>query len=159
MKELIGKTLQGVRRFIQDLRPPTLDHLGLVATIEGLTSDLTNDGIETELAVTGEVRRLQPEEELVLVRIVQEALSNVRRHSEASHVLVQINFHPDNVGVMIQDDGCGFDFPAQMNDLASLDELGLIGMHERTHMLGGMLTIRSNLGEGTVIVGEVPTSY
>jgi two-component system sensor histidine kinase DegS len=156
LQELIGKTLQGVRRFIQDLRPPTLDHLGLVATIEGLANDLTDDGIETGFTVTGEVRRLQPEEELVLFRVVQEALSNVRRHSEASHAQVQIGFRPDGVRVTVQDDGSGFDAPAQMNDLASLDKLGLIGMHERTRMLGGMLTIRSNPGEGTVISVEMP---
>ncbi len=157
LQKLIGTTLQGVRHFIQDLRPPTLDHLGLVATIEGLTSDLADDGIETGLTVTGEIRRLQPEEELVLFRIVQEALSNVRRHSKASHALAQIRFRPNSVWVMVQDDGVGFDAPAQMDDLVSTGKLGLIGMHERARMLGGTLVVRSDPDEGTVIVVEVPT--
>ncbi|MBN1811519.1 MAG: GAF domain-containing sensor histidine kinase [Anaerolineae bacterium] len=157
LQELVSTTLQGVRYFIQDLRPPTLDHLGLVATIEGLTNDLTDDGIETGLTVAGEVRRLQPEEELVLFRIVQEALSNVRRHSKASHALVQIRFHPDSVRVTVQDDGVGFDAPAQMDDLVSTGKLGLTGMHERARMLGGTLIVQSDPDEGTVIAIEVPT--
>jgi two-component system sensor histidine kinase DegS len=157
LQKLIGTTLQGVRYFIQDLRPPTLDHLGLVATVEGLADDLTSDGVETGLTVTGEVRRLQPEEELVLFRIVQEALSNVRRHSKASHALVQIGFHPNSVRVTVQDDGVGFDAPARMDDLVSTGKLGLTGMHERARMLGGTLVVQSDPDEGTVIVIEVPT--
>jgi two-component system sensor histidine kinase DegS len=157
LQEMISTTLQGVRNFIQDLRPPTLDHLGLVATIEGLTNDLAGDGIETGLTVTGEVRRLQPEEELVLFRIVQEALSNVRRHSKAAHALVQIRFHSNSVQVTVQDDGVGFDAPAQMDDLVSTGKLGLTGMHERARMLGGTLVVQSDPDEGTAIVVEVPT--
>jgi signal transduction histidine kinase len=157
LQKLIGTTLQGVRHFIQDLRPPTLDHLGLVATLEGLTGDLTDDGIEAGLTVTGEVRRLQPEEELVLFRVVQEALSNVRRHSKASHALVQIRFHPNSVRVTVQDDGIGFDAPAQMDDLVSTGKLGLTGMQERARMLGGTLVVQSDSDEGTAIAIEVPT--
>lgn len=156
LQELIGTTLAGVRRFIRDLRPSTLDHLGLVATIEGLTDDLTDDGIETELAVVGEARRLQPEEELVLFRIIQEALSNIRRHSEASHATVRIRFHLDRVQVTVQDDGVGFDAPARMDGLVSTGKLGLIGMYERARMLGGTLTVQSSPGMSTVIIVDVP---
>jgi signal transduction histidine kinase len=157
LQQLIGTTLQGVRHYIQDLRPPTLDHLGLVATIEGLTDDLTEDGIEADLGVSGETRRLTPETELVLFRIVQEALSNVRRHSGASHALVHVRFSPDSVRVKIEDDGHGFDAPARIDDLLSTGKLGLIGMHERAHTLGGILTIQSGAGEGTAVMIDVPT--
>jgi two-component system sensor histidine kinase DegS len=157
LQELISTTLAGVRRFTRDLRPSTLDNLGLVATIEGLTDDLTDDGIEAELVVVGEVRRLQPEEELVLFRIVQEALSNIRRHSKASHAQVQIRFHPDSVRVTVQDDGAGFDAPTRMDELVSTGKLGLIGMYERARMLGGTLTVQSSPSAGTVIAVDVPT--
>ena len=157
LQELIGTTLTGVRRFIRDLRPSTLDHLGLVATIEGLTDDLSDDGIETELVVVGEARRLQPEEELVLFRIIQEALSNIRRHSKASHAMVQIGFHLDRVQVKVHDDGIGFDAPARMDGLVSTGKLGLIGMYERARMLGGTLTVQSRSGVSTVIIVDVPT--
>ena len=157
LQELISTTVAGVRRFIRDLRPSTLDNLGLLATIEGLTDDLTDDGIEAELVVGGEVRRLQPEEELVLFRIVQEALSNIRRHSKASHALVQVRFHPDSVRVTVQDDGVGFDAPTRMDELVSTGKLGLIGMYERARMLGGTLTVQSSPGLSTVIAVDVPT--
>jgi signal transduction histidine kinase len=142
-----------VRRFVQDLRPSTLDHLGLVATFEGLTSNLKEkDGIEAELEVLGEARRLMPEEELVLFRLVQETLSNVRRHSGASQVAVQVEFHPGRVRIVIEDNGQGFSVPERMSDLVSMGKLGLVGMHERARTLGGTLTIQSRLGGGTTVV-------
>ena len=157
LQELIGNTLRDMRRFVQDLRPPTLDHLGLVAAVEGLTSDLTEkDKIETEVKVTGEAKRLVPEDELVLFRIAQEALSNVRRHSGASRVTVHVEFWPRQVRVTIHDNGHGFNAPERIDDLASTGKLGLLGMQERARTLGGMLTVQSEPGQGTVVVVEVP---
>jgi signal transduction histidine kinase len=157
LQELIGDALKGVRRFIQDLRPPTLDHLGLMATLEGLANDLRErDHIETELKVAGEVRRLMPEEELVLFRIAQEALNNIRRHSGASWVTMQVAFHPARVRMTIEDNGCGFNAPERISDLVSSGRLGLIGMYERARTLDGTLLIRSKPGQGTVVIVDVP---
>jgi signal transduction histidine kinase len=156
LRELIGHTLREVRRFIEDLRPPTLDHLGLVATLEGLTDDVEEAEIETELRVTGQIRRLMPEEELVLFRIAQEALNNVRRHSKASRVTVELEFFPSKVRMIIDDNGRGFNAPERIGDLVSTGRLGLIGMHERARTLGGTLTIQSERGHGTVIILDVP---
>ncbi|MFC1763578.1 sensor histidine kinase [Planctomycetota bacterium] len=151
LQEMVGITLQGVRRFIQDLRPPTLDHLGLVAALEGLTDNLGSENIKTAFRVTGDVQRLTPEEELILFRIVQEALSNVRRHSSASQALVQLRFLPHNLRVTIEDNGHGFKVPAQIDHLVSAGKLGLIGMYERARMLSGTLIVQSNPNEGTTI--------
>jgi len=119
------------------LRPPTLDHLGLVASLEGLANDLTEkDGIATELKVNGEPQRLLPEEELILFRIAQEALSNVRRHSKASRAKIRVEFHPDSLRVVIEDSGQGFNAPERIGDLVSSGKLGLLGMHERARLLG-----------------------
>lgn len=157
LRGLIGDTLKGVRRFVQDLRPSTLDHLGLMATLEGLTNDLREkDEIETELRVSGEVRRLMPEEELVLFRIVQETLSNVRRHARASRVIVQVEFCPGRVRICIEDNGRGFNAPERIGDLVAKGRLGLIGMYERARTLDGMLTVQSDQGRGTVVVVDVP---
>ncbi|MBU0702326.1 MAG: GAF domain-containing sensor histidine kinase, partial [Chloroflexi bacterium] len=157
LQELIGNTLRGVRRFVQDLRPPTLDHLGLVATLEGLTRDLTEkEGIETELEVIGQVQRLAPDEELALFRIVQETSSNIRRHSRASRASVQVEFSPDKVRVIVTDNGTGFNAPERISDLVSTGRLGLIGMHERARLLGGTLQIQSELDEGTTVIVDVP---
>jgi two-component system sensor histidine kinase DegS len=128
-----------------------------VAAVEGLTSDLTEkDKIETEVKVTGEAKRLVPEEELVLFRIAQEALSNVRRHSGASRVTVHVEFWPRQVRVTIHDNGHGFNAPERINDLASTGKLGLLGMQDRARTLGGTLTVQSEPGQGTVVVVEVP---
>jgi len=156
LRELIGHALREVRRFIQDLRPPSLDHLGLVATLEGLTGDLENDGIATELRVAGETRRLVPEEELVLFRIAQEALNNVRRHAKASRVMVELEFCPSKVRMVVDDNGRGFNAPERMGDLVSSGRLGLVGMHERVRTLGGTLTIQSEPGRGTMVIVDVP---
>lgn len=158
LRESIGDTLRDLRRFVQYLRPPTLDHLGLVAALEGLTDDLeVQNGIEAEVSVTGTVRRLAPEDtELVLFRIAQEALNNVRRHSGASRVMVQVAFCPDRVRMVIEDDGHGFYVPERTSDLVSAGKLGLVGMHERTRTLGGTLTVQSEPEQGTVVVVDVP---
>jgi len=157
LRDLVADTLRGVRRFVQDLRPPTLDHLGLVAALEGLTGDLKEiDGIDTELIVKGEARRLMPEEELVLFRIAQEALSNVRRHSRASQVVVQVEFYPNKLRMIVEDNGCGFNVSERISDLASTGKLGLIGMHERVRTLGGSLTIQSEVERGTTVIVDSP---
>jgi signal transduction histidine kinase len=157
LQELISNTLRDLRRFIHDLRPPTLDHLGLVAALEGLVSDLGKNGIEIELEVTGQVQRLMSEDaELVLFRVAQQALNNVRRHSGASRVRMQVVFHRDRVQISIQDNGCGFDAPEQMSDLVSSGRLGLVGMYERTRTLRGTLTIQSEPDQGTVVIVDVP---
>ena len=157
LRQSIGDTLRDLRRFVQDLRPPTLDHLGLVAALEGLTDDLEKNGIAAELSMTGPVRRLVPEDtELMLFRIAQEALNNVRRHSGASRVAVNVDFFPARVRMCVKDDGSGFHAPERISDLVSSGRLGLVGMHERARTLGGTLTVRSEPGRGTVVTVDVP---
>jgi signal transduction histidine kinase len=157
LRELTTGALRNVRRFVQDMRPPALDHLGLVPALEGLTSDLTEkEGIEVEFTVEGERRRLTPEEELVLFRIAQEALNNVRRHSQASKVVTQMEFHPDGVRMTINDDGQGFEVPERTGDLVATGKLGLIGMYERARLLDGTLLVQSEPGKGTTVIVDVP---
>jgi signal transduction histidine kinase len=154
---LLRDTQRGVRRFAQGLRPPTLDDLGLVAAIRGLANDLAEtDGIESDLSVVGQARRLASEEELTLFRIAQEALSNVRRHSGASRAAIRLAFHPDHVRMTVEDNGHGFDAPRRTDDLVTIGKLGLLGMDERARSLGGTLTLQSVPGQGTAIVAEIP---
>jgi len=158
LRQLTDGILEGVRRFSQDLRPPTLDDLGLVPTLEALVTDLmVQDGIRAELKVRGSQRRLSPEEELVIFRIAQEALNNVKRHSQASQVVTTVEFSDDEVKLTISDNGKGFELPDRIGDLAERGKLGLLGMHERARLLGGTLTVHSKLGEGTTVIANVPT--
>jgi len=180
-QELIDDILRGVRRFSRDLRPSVLDDLGLLPALEGLTANLMEgDGIEAELKVCGDRRRLSPEAELVLFRIVQEALNNVRRHSQASRVVTTVEFgegraRPElvlskacpepcrrvegqgrKVRITVDDNGRGFELPGRAGDLATAGKLGLIGMRERARLLDGTLTVRSEPGQGTTVTVDVP---
>jgi len=103
------------------------------------------------------MRRLVPEEaELVLFRIAQEALNNVRRHSGASRVNVEVQYCPNKVRLQIQDNGRGFNAPERMSDLVSSGRLGLTGMQERARTLGGTLLIQSEPDQGTAVIVDVP---
>jgi signal transduction histidine kinase len=156
VRGLTTEALQSVRRFSQDLRPPVLDDLGFVAAVRGLTRNLEEAGIETKVRVSGVPYRLSPEEELVLFRIAQEALNNARRHADARQTKVMISFRDNNVQMVIEDDGRGFDAPDRLVDLAASGRLGLIGMHERARILGGTLRIDSQPGEGTKVIVDAP---
>ena len=156
LRSIATDALKSVRRFTRDLRPPVLDDLGLLPAVKGLIADLREEGIEIELRVTGGARRIGPDEELTLFRIVQEALNNVRRHAEATRGVVEIGFEPRRVRVTVEDNGKGFVAPDQPVDLAASGKLGLIGMHERARILGGTLSLHSWPGEGTRVVAGVP---
>jgi two-component system sensor histidine kinase DegS len=117
---------------------------------------MEEDRIETELKVYGDRRRLPPEVELTLFRIAQEAINNARKHSQASQVVTIVEFDEGRVKIIVKDDGQGFELPDRTGDLATMGKLGLIGMHERAHLLDGTLTVRSEPGEGTTVTVNVP---
>jgi len=156
LEDLIGTALRDLRRFIQDLRPSLLDHLGLIEAVEDLTYGLEEDNIEGEFHLEGKVQRLTQDNELILFRVVQEVLNNVRRHSEASRAIVEVRFLPDTFQMKITDNGHGFDVPARLDDLVSSGRLGLLGMQERIRMLDGTLIIQSEPGMGTTVIVKTP---
>ncbi len=156
LQELMDEAIRGVRRFSQDLRPSILDDLGLLPALEGLTTSLTErDGVLVELRVIGEKRRLAPEAELTLFRIAQEALSNVRKHAQATQAAMTVQFADNAVQITVQDNGCGFVPPTLAGDLAATGKLGLMGMHERARLLGGALSVTSEPGQGTCVTVNV----
>jgi len=158
LRQQTSKILDEVHRFSQDLRPSVLDDLGLLAALEWLTSDLTNHfGIAIDMVVLGSVRRLPPEIELVLFRIVQEALRNVWKHSGASRAWVSLEFGDDKAVLTVKDDGKGFELTERIEDLAVAGKFGLVGMQERAQLIGGKLTLQSGPGKGTTVTAEVPT--
>jgi len=89
--------------------------------------------------------------ELGLFRIAQEAVSNARKHSNASRVSVTVGFLADAVSVVISDDGRGFELPENLCDLAPMGKLGLVGMQERAQLLDGEFAVQSAPGKGTVV--------
>jgi PAS domain S-box-containing protein len=153
----LKETLQGVRRFTRDLRPPMLDDLGLVSSVEWLADELRNVlGIKVNMKVTGPERRFKPKVEMVFFRVIQEALANTRRHSEASAVEVALEFKEDKTTAVIKDNGKGFDVPRTLGDMSRLGKLGLIGMEERARLIGGTVAMQSSPGAGTTITVVIP---
>ena len=157
LREQVKEALQEVRCFTRDLRPPVLDDLGLLPALEWLSDDLKDRfGVEANLRVLGTQRRLSPEAELLLFRIIQEAVTNVRRHAKASKVEVTVEFGKDETRAIVHDNGIGFNPPKTLGDLSRVGKLGLIGMQERAQLLGSSLKISSKPGAGTTVVVEAP---
>ncbi|MDO8568028.1 MAG: PAS domain S-box protein [Dehalococcoidales bacterium] len=149
--------LEGVRRCAQDLRPSILDDLGLVAALEWMADDLVKKfSIEARVEITGKQVELPAEVQLLLFRIAQEALSNVRRHAQAGAAVVRLEYGRNMVRMTVSDNGKGFEMAPQANDLARKGKLGVAGMYERANLLGGTLAIQSEPGKGTRVVTDVP---
>ena len=157
IRHQIGTALQGVRQFSQDLRPSIIDDLGLLPAVQWLVKQMDEQyKIKTELAVLGNERRFSPEVELILFRIIQEALRNVYRHAEASQAEVIIDFRESRLRVTISDNGKGFQLPETVSDLSRSGRLGLVGMQERASLVNGNVTVKSEPGAGTIITVEAP---
>jgi PAS domain S-box-containing protein len=151
------EALESTRRIAQDLRPRILDDLGLIPALEWMADNLIKKhGIEAKVTVVGREQLLSSEVQLLLFRIAQEALNNVRKHSEASQVEITVNFGEAKTSVSITDNGKGFPVPRRVSDLAAGGKLGLAGMQERAQLIGGNVSLKSDPGHGTVISVEVP---
>ncbi len=149
--------LEGLRRCAQDLRPRILDDLGLVAALEWMAEDMCNNyNIDTSIKLTGKERDLPPETQLILFRIAQEALSNIRKHAEASIATISLEFQINDITMVITDNGKGFNLPERIEELANSGRLGIMGMIERARLLGGNLEIKSESGSGTHVYVTMP---
>jgi signal transduction histidine kinase len=149
--------IQGLRRMIRGLRPIYLEDLGLVAALDMLARDVEAEiGHPVDFAVKGTVRRFDPQTELGIYRIAQEALSNVGKHASSKRLDVRVSFAARSFTVRIDDDGIGFEGPSNLRMLGASEHFGLLGMYERAELIGAELSIQSNLGRGTSIQLELP---
>lgn len=154
--ERIDTEVTGLRRLITDLRPATLDEFGTQAAVEGLVARVAaTSGLEVELEVdlafeSGRIaQRHEAAVENALYRIVQEALTNVVKHADATRVEVTIVESDLAIEVTVRDDGDGFDPDA------TTDGFGLLGMRERMQLVDGSLTIESASGAGTTLHASI----
>jgi signal transduction histidine kinase len=154
LREQVVETLHDVRRLAVELRPKALDDFGLVPALERLVETFSEQtGIPVELETVLGDTRLPAPVETALYRIVQEAFTNVIKHSRASRVSVLITRKRDSVAAVIEDDGVGFS-----PDLVRDGGLGLVGIRERIALLDGRLTVESEPEHGTSLVVEVPVA-
>jgi two-component system, NarL family, sensor histidine kinase DegS len=158
-KNSVRNALEETRQLIFDLRPMTLDDLGLVPTLRKFIKEYGDRyGLATRFNVVGQERRLQGNTEGVLFRIIQEALTNVHKHARAKMAEVTMNLQPSRVSVVIKDDGQGFDVARTEANLHKNKNLGLLSMRERAELEKGTLEIRSQPGRGTEVKVEIPLS-
>lgn len=151
-KATVRVALEETRKLIFDLRPMTLDDLGLVPTVRKFVVDFErNSGIRTRLNVVGAERRLPRDVEGTLFRIVQEALTNARRHSGADAIEVTIMITPQRVVASVRDNGRGFDVAEAQARAERSRRLGLVSMRERAGLENGVLDITSVPGHGTQV--------
>jgi two-component system sensor histidine kinase DegS len=146
-------TFQKVRNFIFELRPMMLDDLGLVPTVRRYSDAFKEQtGMDVNVTVTGNERRLEPYLEVMFFRAIQELLGNAARHSQGSQVKVMLDLGEDRVRVSVDDNGKGFD----PDSVQQGNSLGLKLIRERAEMLGGSFEMDSAIGKGSRISFAVP---
>ncbi len=156
LKYVMRSSLADVRKIIYDLRPMSLDDLGLIPTVDRYIKNYTNNtGIEVDLHVFGDEKQIKNIIELASFRIIQEAMNNIQKHANAKHVAVKLEFVDDNISIIVSDDGKGFN-----KDMVKIDSqeggYGLISMRERVELLNGKFDIFSSLGKGTKVFVTMP---
>jgi signal transduction histidine kinase len=148
--------LNTVRDMSHLLHPSLLDDLGLAVAVDSYLKGFTKrQGVQAELVTERMNERLQPETEVTAYRIVQEALTNVAKHAQASSCRVYLQRLANTLLVTVEDDGIGFDMTAT-DRIDREHRLGLIGIRERVSRLGGRLLLESAPGKGTRLTVELP---
>ncbi len=149
-REAARAAIEEVRRIVRDLRPEALDDLGLASALAALaTSFERRTGIRVERRVAADLPHLSSEQDLVLYRVTQEALTNVARHAHARHAELCIEQIDGHVRVVVRDDGCGFAG-------APRDDRGIGGIRERAMLVRGTVDVQSEPGRGTQVVLSIP---
>ena len=157
IKELLKTAIEEARNVIFNLRPLSFEKGGLIQAIKNYLAAYERQyHIKTELKASVEEKQIQPKLKVFLFRIIQEALSNVHRHSKAKKVWVSLQGDHAVFKTTIQDDGIGFDPRQVTRDPAKLASFGLKGIQERCRLLGGTAVIESHPGRGTRIMLELP---
>jgi signal transduction histidine kinase len=158
-KALTVRALEELHRLILDLRPSVLDDLGLLSAIRwSAERHLEPKGIAVRCEFGDIETRFAPEVETALFRVVQEAITNIARHSKADTALIQCAERDGNLTIEIEDDGEGFDMAGLPPPGSRQRGLGLLGMRERVELLGGTLEVDSAPGQGVRIMLTVPLS-
>ncbi|MFC7394671.1 sensor histidine kinase [Scopulibacillus cellulosilyticus] len=153
-REMIRNALYEVRRIIYDLRPMSLDDLGLVPTLEKYLYRIQDQypQIEFEFNSVGEERRLPSRMEAALFRLAQEAVQNACKHAKPKAITVNIEFRDKHINLLVRDNGKGFNPDQKKKE----NTFGLIGMKERVELLEGKMAIKSSVKSGTLIVIQIP---
>ncbi len=153
-KDLVSKAINDLRDLSRSLHGEKIGEIGLEEAIANELKILENTGqYETALNINGKPFKLDPQKEMVLFRIVQEALHNAVKHANATNLKVELNYSTEVFKLIIQDNGVGFD-PGSLT--SSKTGIGLKNMHNRAALIGGEFLINSSEKNGTSICIEIP---
>lgn len=157
-RQLTHQSITELRRIVTALRPGVLDQLGLVASLHWISQQfLAPQGIHVAIQVEPFPSDLSKNIETILFRIVQEAVNNIVRHSQAKNVSIRLSTQADQLHLIIQDDGTGYE-SRPLNGGVVSQQLGLAGMQERASLVGGVVEITSQPQMGTLVHVTVPVS-
>ncbi len=153
--ELVGSGIRSIRSVARDLRPSLLDDLGLLPALRALAGDFgSRSGVRVSIDAPESLPRLSSAAELALFRALQEGLSNVARHADATSVDVRLAFEADSLSLRVSDDGKGP--PGRDFETIAAGRMGLAGMRERALALGGTVDLSSGEESGTVLTVNLP---
>jgi light-regulated signal transduction histidine kinase (bacteriophytochrome) len=152
VKRLAMEAAHDVHRLAWEVRPSVLDDLGIGRAIRALLESWSEgSGLEFDLELPGQERRLPPEVETTLYRVLQEALTNVVRHARASRVGVILSYTDQQAAMIVEDDGMGLGQGGTQAEGSASNRLGLLGIRERLALVGGTLEVEGHAGSGTTL--------
>ncbi len=155
-QNLVGQTMERVRRFARELRPDLLDELGLVPALRScLKAFAERTGINVRFRASADAECLDDRQKTVVYRVTQESLTNVAKHARASQVTVTLSRLKNAVRVCVKDNGTAFAVARQLSSNGK-NGLGLLGMQERARLVNGRFGITSIPGRGTSVSVEIP---
>lgn len=156
--DLARRAVQEVRRVIGGLRPTVLDDFGIAAALQMHVAALRAEGWQITYRETIGEERLPPAIETVIFRVALEALTNIRKHAQTTRAHIELERHPNELRLEVQDWGQGFDTTIQRKSTSIGEHIGLRGMRERIAILGGQWSIESTPSQGTCVTATVPLS-
>ena len=154
-QEIVSHAIENVRDISYSLRPPVLEEFGLAAAVQDLAAAMGEGKHMEVVCECGLDENISPQTEVMLYRIIQEGITNIMRHAQASRAEVKLEKQKQTIFLKIEDNGQGFD-PATLHIDGEDKHLGLLSMNERAELIGGRLNMYSKPGEGTTIEVYVP---
>jgi signal transduction histidine kinase len=155
-KRLLQDSMERVHRFCRELRPPSLDDLGLIPTLQSYAKAFAQrSSLRLRFDACQDVEKMGDEQKVALYRVAQESLTNVAKHAKATSVTIQLRRADEGIAMEIKDNGRAFD-PQQQLSGKGRKRLGLLGIQERMRALHGAFAVESKPGQGTTVRVQVP---
>lgn len=157
LKKCVRESIKDIRKIIYNLRPTSIDDIGLVPTVQRYIKDFQMEtGIEVDFIILSQIDLEDPIKSLSIFRIIQEALNNVKKHAEAKSVKIRVEMTGTDLSLIIADNGIGFDMDILNIQTTEDSGFGLLNIKERAELLKGRLIIESQVNQGTKIVVNIP---